>query len=141
MLIGLDLGLINLDGTPARDTLIGTDVDEIITGFQGGDNLTGGGGSDIFTYTSIRDAGDTIADFTIADADQIDLSQLFTSLGISTTYASAISDGYLSFTAVGSDSLIRIDPDGTAAAGRATPFAIVTGVSNANLDNSSNFVI
>jgi len=141
LLIGLDLGLINLDGTPARDTLIGTDVDEIITGFQGGDNLTGGGGSDIFTYTSIRDAGDTIADFTIADADQIDLSQLFTSLGISTTYASAISDGYLSFTAVGSDSLIRIDPDGTAAAGRATPFAIVTGVSNANLDNSSNFVI
>ncbi|MDP2030713.1 MAG: hypothetical protein Q8K12_13825 [Thiobacillus sp.] len=46
------------------------------------DTLTGGAGGDSFVYTSMRDAGDTIVDFT-PYADRIQLGGLLASLGYS----------------------------------------------------------
>ena len=53
-----------INGTAARNTLVGTAGDDVITGGAGGDTLTGGAGGDTFVYTNLRDAGDTITDFT-----------------------------------------------------------------------------
>ncbi|MCF2150645.1 type I secretion C-terminal target domain-containing protein [Desmonostoc muscorum LEGE 12446] len=127
-------------GTSARDTLTGDDRSNLITGLQGADTLTGGAGSDKFVYTSIRDAGDTITDFT-AGTDKIDLSQLFQSLSLgSLDYESATTQGYLSFGTHSSNSTVLVDIDGTAGRGRPTPLLTVAGVSASTLAQSDNFV-
>ncbi|MBD2518843.1 type I secretion C-terminal target domain-containing protein [Nostoc sp. FACHB-973] len=127
-------------GTSARNTLTGDDRNNLIIGLQGADTLTGGAGSDQFVYTSIRDAGDTITDFT-AGTDKIDLSQLFQSLSLgSLDYEGATTQGYLSFGTHSSNSTALIDIDGTAGRGRATPLLTVAGVSASNLAESDNFV-
>lgn len=79
VVLGLDLRK-PLAGTANRDTLVGTAGDDRITGGVGADTLTTGSGADIVVFTSLRDAGDTVTDFT-PGADQIDLSGLLQSLG------------------------------------------------------------
>ena len=66
-------------GTAARDNLSGTAGDDLILGMEGGDVLRGGDGADHFAYLSLRDAGDTISDFTPGQ-DKIDLSALTAAL-------------------------------------------------------------
>jgi len=60
-------------GTAGRDTLVGTPGDDTIFGGLGVDTLTGGAGGDTFVYNSLREAGDTITDFT-PYADKIQLN-------------------------------------------------------------------
>ncbi|MFN6535591.1 MAG: CARDB domain-containing protein [Nostoc sp. EkiNYC01] len=128
------------NGTSGRDTVTGDDRNNLITGLQGADTLTGGVGSDRFVYISIRDAGDTITDF-VAGTDKIDLSQLFHSLSLgSLDYESAITQGYLSFATHSSNSTVLIDIDGTAGRGRPTPLLTVAGVSATSLADADNFV-
>jgi Ca2+-binding RTX toxin-like protein len=129
-----------INGTPGRDTLDGTDADNKIVGGFGGDTLTGGKGSDAFVYTSIRDAGDTITDFTVYQ-DRIVLTDLLRSIGYSGT--DPIADGYVKFVLNGSTATLQIDQDGngTAAVPRNfltlqnVPSTITLGVLNA----ASNF--
>jgi 5'-nucleotidase len=64
---------ITRTGTAGRDTLVGTSGDDIIIGGLGVDTLTGGPGADTFVYNSLREAGDTITDFT-PYADKIQLN-------------------------------------------------------------------
>ncbi|MEO1765528.1 MAG: type I secretion C-terminal target domain-containing protein, partial [Cyanobacteria bacterium J06629_18] len=133
-------GSNTLNGTPARETLTGTTANDVITGLQGGDTLTGGAGNDEFVYTTFRDAGDRITDFT-NNVDKIDLDQLFDSLSLgSLNYSSATSGGYLTFADSGADSIIFIDSDGSGT-GRATPFILVENIASATLNNTNNFVI
>ncbi|MBW4662233.1 MAG: VCBS repeat-containing protein [Drouetiella hepatica Uher 2000/2452] len=128
-----------INGTAGRDTLVGGTGSDLITGFAGADVLSGGGGSDQFVYTNIRDAGDTITDFTVGQ-DQIVLTQLLQSLNLNLSYASATSSGYLAFAAQGSNTVVQFDADGTGA-GRASALAIVQNLSPTTLNSSSNFVV
>jgi 5'-nucleotidase len=96
-------------GTAGRDVIIGTAGDDIIIGGAGADVLTGGAGGDKFVYTSLRDAGDTITDFT-PYADRIDLTALLASIGA--TPANAIADGYVRVVDVIGGVSLQIDPDG-----------------------------
>jgi uncharacterized repeat protein (TIGR01451 family) len=128
-----------LTGTDGRDTLVGGTEDNIIIGQLGSDTLTGGGGRDQFVYTGIRDGRDIITDFTIGE-DKIVLSQLFQ--GLNLNYSSAISGGYLNFVAQGNDSVVIIDPDGSAGSGvRPIALATLKGVSVSALNNTQNFLI
>lgn len=124
-------------GTPGRDTIAGTDFDDILIGDFGADNLTGKQGQDQFVYLNIRDAGDIIQDFEVG-SDQIVLTDLLDSLGYGGS--DPIADGYLKFGARGSDAVILIDPDGLAPAKRALPFITVEGVALAAMQNPNNFV-
>ena len=53
---------INITGTAGRDTLVGTDSNNIIDGKTGNDTLTGNGGQDKFVFRS-GDGNDMITDF------------------------------------------------------------------------------
>ncbi|MBD6617094.1 type I secretion C-terminal target domain-containing protein [Komarekiella sp. 'clone 1'] len=129
-----------INGTSGRDTLVGSDGTDIITGFKGKDTLTGGAGSDQFVYTNIRDAGDEITDF-VAGTDKIALLPLFQSLSLDNlNYASATTQGYLSFGTKGNNTTVLIDSDGLGGRGRSTTLVMVQGLDQATLANANNFL-
>ncbi|WP_341531801.1 choice-of-anchor Q domain-containing protein (plasmid) [Nostoc sp. UHCC 0302] len=128
-----------IDGTNNDDTLFGTNNNDIITGLRGRDILIGNGGADSFVYSRIQDLGDTITDFE-SSTDQIVLRKLFGNLNLSNLdYTSAIAGGYLQFAPQGSNTVVLIDPDGTAGSGRAVKLVTVENVSTSALNKSVNF--
>jgi predicted extracellular nuclease len=129
-----------INGTAGRDTLIGTAGRDRITGGFGSDTLTGNAGNDEFVYTSIRDAGDIITDFTVG-SDTIVLTQLLDSLvagGYNGT--DAIADGYVSFVSSGSNTILQIDQDGLGTASTPRSYLTLNNVTVAAINNPSNFV-
>lgn len=126
-------------GTGKRDSLVGTAGRDQITGGVGGDTLTGGAGADQFIYNSVRDAGDTITDFTIG-SDQLVLTQLLDSLVPGGYNGNAIADGYIRVISMGGGARIQLDQNGTAPGEVFRNFISFQGVSSADLSNSSNFV-
>lgn len=119
VVVGLQIVKSIVGGT-ARDTLVGTAGDDRIVGGANPDVLTGGAGNDVFVYQSLRDAGDTLTDFT-PGADRIDLSALLASIGASP--ATAFSQGIVKLVAAGDDLLLQIDTDG---AGPVAPRTLAT---------------
>lgn len=79
VIVGLQL-VKSVQGGNQRDTLVGTPGDDVLTGGIGADTLTGGAGRDLFVYQSLRDATDTITDFT-PNEDQLDIRELLQSIG------------------------------------------------------------
>ena len=104
-------------GTAGRDVIVGTAGDDIITGGIGADVLTGGAGGDKFVYGSLRDAGDTITDFT-PYADTIDLRALLA--GISVVPAQAVANGNVRIADVVGGASVQIDADGNGPAAART---------------------
>lgn len=72
--IGNELNNI-LRGGVGTERLEGRNGNDVIVGGQGPDKLYGGSGSDTFVYTSLKDAKDTIGDFT-KGVDKLDLRAL-----------------------------------------------------------------
>ena len=76
-----------ISGGAGRDTIIaGAGADrieagagnDVITGGYGADYISGGRGADIFRYGTVEEMrGDVIADFSTAQGDKIDLSNLY----------------------------------------------------------------
>ncbi|MDJ0518425.1 MAG: Calx-beta domain-containing protein [Trichodesmium sp. MO_231.B1] len=126
-----------IEGTRRRDNLIGTDGDDTITGFQRRDTLTGGGGNDTFVYTSLRDGRDTITDFEVG-SDKIDLSQVLSVVGFEGV--DPIADGYVGFRSRPGNTILTIDPDGTAGHGRPRSLLLVQDVDAVALNNPDNFI-
>lgn len=135
VVIGLSLKKV-INGTANRDTLTGTAGDDVITGGIGADVLTGNAGADTFVFNSMRDAIDTINDFTPA-TDRIEITTLLQSLG----YAGSnpFADGYARLAVVAGQVTLQIDADGAGAAPYRT-LAILKSVSLSNLDVSRDFV-
>ncbi len=127
-LIDVNVGVIapgvTRNGTAGRDTLVGTSGDDIIIGGIGADVLTGGAGGDKFVYNSLRDAGDTITDFT-PYADTINVTALLNSLGIAPT--DAIVNGHIVIKDVTGGASLQIDTDGTGPAA-ARPLVTLKGL-------------
>jgi uncharacterized repeat protein (TIGR01451 family) len=124
-------------GTSGRDTVTGTDLDDILMGGLGADNLTGNQGHDQFVYQSIRDAGDVIKDFEVG-IDYIVFTALLNSLGYGGS--NPIADGYLKFGSRGNDTVILFDEDGSGLSKRALPFITVEGVALGAMQNPNNFI-
>lgn len=112
-------------GTTGRDTLVGTAGDDILIGGAGADVLTGGAGGDVFRFTSLRDAGDTITDFT-PYADKLDLNPLLAALqGV---VGNGVSSGHVRFVDVSGGVQLLIDSDGAAGPAVARPLATLKGL-------------
>lgn len=125
VLIGLEL-VKAINGSARGDTLVGTAGDDRLTGGEGADLLTGGAGRDVFVYTSLRDALDTITDFT-PGTDRIELSALLAGLGLAGT--DAVASGHVQITDTSAGAQIRIDTDGAAGPATARPLVTLRGVS------------
>lgn len=66
---------VNIVGNGLGNIIVGGDGNDRIAGGAGADVLTGGAGSDMFVFTSLRDGGDVITDFT-KGVDFLDLTEL-----------------------------------------------------------------
>lgn len=135
VIVGLRL-LNPIQGSQGRDTLVGTAGDDVMSGGAGADTLTGGAGSDTFVFTSMRDAMDTITDFT-PQVDQISLAGLLNSIGY--TGANPFNDGYARLAVVGGQLHLQIDSDGAGAGGFKT-LAILQSVQSQAVNVSRDFV-
>ncbi|MES2840023.1 MAG: 5'-nucleotidase C-terminal domain-containing protein [Pseudomonadota bacterium] len=124
-------------GTTSRDTLVGTAGDDIIIGGAGADMLTGGAGGDVFRFTSTRDAGDTITDFT-PYADKLDFTPLLSSLGVA---GNGVASGHVAFFDVIGGVQLSIDTDGSTGPAVARPFVLLKGLTAAQMAPGRDLVV
>jgi uncharacterized protein len=121
VIVGLQL-VKSVQGSAQRDTLVGTAGDDVLTGGIGADTLTGGAGRDLFVYQSMRDATDTITDFTPSE-DQLDIRELLQSIGYQG--AQPFNDGVARWVSVAGGTQLQIS---------AKPLVTLKGVTPANLN-------
>lgn len=128
---------VTRQGSTGRDTLVGTVGDDLIIGGAAADVLTGGAGGDVFRYTSLRDAGDTITDFT-PYADKLDLNPLLATLrGVE---GNGVSSGHVRFVDVTGGVNVLIDIDGAAGAAVPRPLATLKGLTAWQLSPARDLV-
>ncbi len=127
-----------LRGMGGDDTLEGGTGDDILAGGTGSDILTGSDGSDRYIYTHLKDAGDIITDFGNGN-DVLDLRDLFWSFD--SLIADPIAQGYLRLTAVGNNTQVEIDPDGTKEVSGFTTLVTVNGIAPKQLTIGQNLLI
>ncbi|RCJ42064.1 hypothetical protein A6770_35240 [Nostoc minutum NIES-26] len=135
-----DFNIINGDGT--REPLTGTTGNDRITGGTGSKTITGGAGDDEFVYTSIKEVGHRITDFSVGE-DKIVLTRLLDSLVASGYNGSdAISDGYVQLVqgSTANNTIVQIDRDGTFGNAVFRPFIQLDNVTPQQMDNTNNFV-
>ncbi|MBT6403048.1 MAG: hypothetical protein HOK11_01345, partial [Rhodospirillaceae bacterium] len=100
---GFDTGTVLISVLTDGDALIGTASDEILQGSSLDDNMSGGGGDDLFQFKD-GDGDDTITDFTagVGSDDRLDISEFgFTDLA---DLLAATNDA-------GADTVITLDAD------------------------------
>jgi RHS repeat-associated protein len=128
-----------LFGAGGTDTLYGGDGNDTLRASDGADTLYGNAGSDIFMFDISNTTSDTIADFSLAQSDKIDVSDLLQGFDPLTD---AITD-FVQITTSGSNSLLKVDVDG--GANNFVQIATITGVTGltdeAALVTSGNLVV
>lgn len=99
-----------LNGDSGNDTLYGGDGNDILYGDAGADTLFGGSGSDFFAFFDgdIGTGTDAISDFSVAEGDVLDISDLLSGYDPLTE---AITD-FVQIIESGTSSFIRIDANG-----------------------------
>lgn len=134
VIIGLSLKKA-INGSPARDMITGSAGDDVINAGEGADTITTGAGNDVIVYQSLRDAMDTVNDFT-PSADRIDLRALLASAG----YAGSnpFVDGYAKLVNVNGGVSVQIDTDGNGAA-TLRPLAVLKNLNINQLDVTRDF--
>ena len=135
VVIGLNLQK-SVNGTNGRDTIVGTAGDDVINGGSLADTITTGAGSDVLIYTNMRDAMDTVNDFT-PNADKLDINLILASVGYAN--GNAFADGYAKLVNVAGGVSVQIDIDGNGPAVY-RPLVLLKGLSVANIDVARDFV-
>jgi Ca2+-binding RTX toxin-like protein len=104
-----------LEGGAGRDWLFGDAGSDTLFGDGGSDILTGGAGADIFAWrTGDADgARDRVKDFDFGEGDVLDFSKLLVDYDAG---SDALTD-FLSVDKTGSDTVIKVDTDGTGPGG------------------------
>jgi Ca2+-binding RTX toxin-like protein len=96
-----------LAGDAGTDTLYGEAGNDILKTGDGADTLHGGAGSDTFLFVP-NTTSDTIADFSLAQRDKIDLSLLLQGFD---PQSDAVTD-FVEITTSGGSSILKVDVDG-----------------------------
>jgi predicted extracellular nuclease len=136
VIVGLNL-VKSIAGTNGRDNLIGTPGDDVMIGGFGSDSLTGAGGADIFVFNNMRDAIDTINDFTPA-IDRIQLTTLLQSIGYAGN--NPFADSYARLIVLRGNLILQVDTDGVVGRAPFRNLAILKAVDIANIDVTRDFI-
>ena len=121
-------------GTAGRDVIVGSPGDDVIIGGAGADTLTGGGGVNVFVYTAMSDAGDTITDF-VPGKDFLDLRTLLQSIGYTGT--DPVADGYIRFIPSANGTGMQVGAN----ASTFRVFLTLTGVSPGSIVASRDLIV
>ncbi|WP_207481946.1 CAP domain-containing protein [Arenibaculum pallidiluteum] len=127
-------GSDRLYGRDGADLLFGNDGADWLVGGFGGDRLTGGTGADRFTVQSLNDRGDLILDFTLAQGDRLDLSELMDRQGYGG--ANPFADGTLVLVDTAAGARLDVHVNSYDVAGLVT----FSGIAAADLDASAFLV-
>ena len=105
-----------LTGNSGNNNLDGGEGNDVLNGGEGSDTLTGGHGADIFVFDAAALSGvnisDTITDYKNTDGDQLDVSNLLSSLlGHQASEQQALDN--VKATASGADTIISVNNNGT----------------------------
>ncbi len=111
-----------LIGQEGADTLDGGAGNDILWGGSGNDVLWGGTGADTFLFTSVEHGVDTIKDFSLAQGDVLDISNILTGFDPLTD---SLSD-YVNISQSGGNTIVKVDATGS---GNFQTIAILEGVS------------
>jgi len=103
-----------LEGGDGRDWLFGDAGNDSLFGGGGNDTLNGGDGADTFGWLAGDTGRDTVEDFDRGEGDVLDFSTLLVGYDAG---SDTLSD-YLSFKEKGSDTIVKVDADGTGPAGQ-----------------------
>ena len=134
ILVGLS-GNDILWGGGGSDLLLGGGGNDQLHGGNGNDILSGGRGADTFYFSSMGSTNlDSIIDFSNAEGDKIDLSDLLN--GISGVAADGSNIGhYVQLTQTGSDLSVKVDTTGTGNfSGNTHDIATLVGYGTSNAD-------
>lgn len=114
-----------LYGGANRDTLYGGAGDDTLYGDAGRDDLYGEGGADNFVLNGFGGNRDNVRDFSIAEGDTIDLSDVLSG------FYDPLSDTITDFVRItgGTNSDVRVDVTGSGSFGNATRVGLIIGVS------------
>jgi Ca2+-binding RTX toxin-like protein len=123
-----------LNGGSSAEYLYGGPGNDVLVGNGGADYVNGGAGADIFVFkaASALGASVTIADFNTGDGDRIDISDVLS--GHYNPLQDAIDD-FVTMTTSGSNTLLKVDLDGTGGTYSPTQIATITGVTGLNVDD------
>jgi Ca2+-binding RTX toxin-like protein len=128
-LLGGD-GNDTLYGSGGADSLDGGTGDDVLSGQAGADTLTGGLGADTFVFQAASAFGavDKVTDFSTAQGDKLDISDILTGFGFdgSTMHLS----DWVHLTVSGGNTTVSLDRDGLGAGFGFTNIATLTGVTN-----------
>ena len=128
-----------LIGTPRRDTLIGTPGrDHIFISSRSRDTLTTNGGQNTFRYNALVDAGDIITDFN-PNGDILDMTGVLGNTSFPGTNQAPALGNYIILGASGTDTLVKIDADGSGGPGNARDYLLLQNVTPGQL-SSADFI-
>lgn len=118
-----------LYGEDGNDYLLGGNGDDVLSGGAGNDTLSGGAGADTFVWQT-SDLGsstlDTVSDFSIADGDKLDISDVLFDAGYD-PLTDLLSD-FVRFTEGASSTTLYIDTTGSGTFSSANDVAVLSGV-------------
>jgi Ca2+-binding RTX toxin-like protein len=115
-----------LKGDAGTDTLRGEDGNDLIYGGSGLDTMYGGSGADSFVFEAASAFSniDVIKDFSTSQGDKVDIKDLLVGYDPLT---SAITD-FLQITTSGSNSIVKVDRDGTGTSYSLSQISTIEGV-------------
>jgi serralysin len=125
-------------GNSGANALSGGGGNDFLNGVGGDDTLTGGADADTFDFNG-NPGHDIVTDFTKAEGDVLDLSDVLLGFaGAGYTPSVAFSGGFLQFAASGADTLVQVDSDGGG-----DGFVTIATLLNASLSSgdTANFVL
>lgn len=124
-----------LNGGTGNDTLYGDAGNDILFGGRGSDTLYGGANADTFVFdANDRGSGsDTIKDFSTAQGDKIDISDV-----LEQHDGSEILSQFVRLTTSGANTLLQVDMDGTGGSFGFTTVATIENVIGLDLNTLVN---
>jgi Ca2+-binding RTX toxin-like protein len=121
-----------IHGGSGNDTINGAAGNDIIYGSAGADSMSGGADRDTFLYKALSEgtATETISGFTTgATGDVLDLHELLVDFAPGYDGTNAFTGGYVTFdTSSVTNTVVKIDADGSAGIGAAVTLVTLTGV-------------